>query len=173
MTIPGKNWVVGLLAVVAVGMVASQFLNLHKPHFPPSMGAPPAAAPVSEATPSAQPLPVPALGIDRHYAESNQAGWMNAPVRDPFLLLKPVSAQVLANQMNQLNQLKLKGIWRQNGVSLAAINHGVYRLGDVVNGCQITSIDGNGVWLENHGQKGFLGFKAPAPLTAPRSQPPP
>src|SRR6267154_3514044 len=98
----GSPWVTGALALVAVGVVVYQF----KPHTngsqsPASVPPPPAVnAPVSQAI-SSKPAsgtvqtPPPKMvvptnaAIDYGYVQSHFAEWLDAPQRDPFLILAP------------------------------------------------------------------------------------
>lgn len=175
--------VVGVLVVVAVGFVAYQ---IFQPHWPRTAApgavmaessrdgvpraAPPAPVPgaVTNETSragdrrSAPPAPVPAVVMDTNYAATRLSDWINAPARDPFLLAhKTVAASA------PLPPWKLKAIWRQDGVTMAAINQGVYRLGDVLDGYIIININDNEVWFEKDGRKAFLGFGSPEAAKAP------
>jgi hypothetical protein len=177
MKLLSNPWIVALMGVVAMIVFVSQTIHFHWPHFHGSRPAPSASAPAPPTSPvrvnaanSAAHEPAPA--IDRAFLESHLAAWMNAPVRDPFLQLDPVVPVSTNALLHQLNHLRLKAVWRQNGITRAAINRGIYGLGDEVEGCTVTRIDDNGVWLESNGQKQFLVFTSTreeesSPLTAP------
>jgi hypothetical protein len=158
-----------VLAVVAVGFVAYQTFHPHWPQAAAGGGPPPAppAAPaaVKDGTnrdggrSSALPAPVPGLVMDTNFAASRMSGWINAPPRDPFFLADK-TAEASSTPMPQW---RLKAIWRQGGDTVAAINDGVYRIGDVLDGCIILNINDNEVWFERNGRKMFLGFGNPEP----------
>ena len=149
--------VVVLLAAVAVVVVAQQILQFH--WLPRTAlagvrapGVNPPALPADDAAASPSD---PVLGIDRSYTEAHMSGWLESPQRDPFWQAKPALATVMTNSPIHFT---LKAIWRQDGISEAAINRGFYRTGDSVEGCLVDGIEDNGVWLVNNGQRGFLGF---------------
>ena len=153
-------WVVASMALVALLVFVSQTFHFHWPHSHGLGAAPFASAPATRPASvkvgaSSHEIPP---AIDRAFLESHLATWMNAPVRDPFLQLEPVVPVSTNALLHQLNHLRLKAIWRQNGISMAAINRGIYSLGDDVEGCTVTRIDDSGVWLEFDGQKQFLVF---------------
>ena len=158
-------WIVGLLAIMAVLTVAYQTFHprwpVHTPAAETSLPEPTAVATASPA-PAAPvaPTPAPAMvtAIDREYASAHVSAWLAAPRRDPFLLFtKSVAAPVA------LPRLILKAIWRQTGDSMVAINQGIYRLGDVVEGCKIISIENNEVGLLLNGQRVALVFSSTVP----------
>jgi hypothetical protein len=53
---------------------------------------------------------------------------------------------------------KLKGIWRQTGGRVAAINNGVYSEGDSIDGYKIEKIDGDQIWFQGPERLERLGF---------------
>jgi len=161
---------VGLLGVAALGMVVNLTLQYHWLHWPSWGGAKPSAA---VAKPAAQPLaagtnglPDPLALIDPSYPQAHLSNWLTAPQRDPFWQAKPT---VAPGQTNTVHQLKLRAIWRQSGVSMAAINQGLYRQGDSVDGCLVDTIEDTGVWLVVNGEKGFLRFSGPATTHGPHN----
>jgi hypothetical protein len=176
---PFRNpWFVGVLAVVAVALVVNQTFHPRWPHFAGGGGpapAPPAPAADTRHPAPTAPQPAPSAGpqlpagpgpaMDSMYAESHLPGWINTPKRDPFLQAGKSGATPV-----QMPRLKLKAIWRQHGVSMVAINQGIYRLGDVVEGCIIININDNEVWLELNGQKKVLGFDTPEPANVSPSK---
>ena len=107
---------------------------------------------------SAPPAPAPGPVMDTNYAAARMSDWINAPARDPFLL-----AHKSAASSSPPPQWILKAIWRQDGVTMAAINQGIYRLGDVLDGYIIININDNEVWFEKDARKMFLGFGRPEP----------
>ena len=190
-------WVTGALGAVAVAVVLYQVLAPHWQRGASAAGqpsAPLAAAPAS--VPPARPavgqgqaesnsrpsaLGSPAVAgtnaaeparIDRAYAELHFAGWVNAPKRDPFLLLGgETHGQEKANAETNspLLHWKLKAIWNQTGSRLAVINHAVYREGDEIEGYKIARIEGEEVWFQGPRRMERLGFekRGPAAVTAP------
>ena len=116
-------------------------------------------------------LPLPVQDLDQDYAGSHWAGWVESPKRDPFLLIKPVVAA--PPRTNFFVHFVLKAIWRQNGASLAAINDGVYRLGDSLDEYRVQSIGNQGVWLEVNSHKEFISFDVPGPDSGAEGGPQP
>jgi hypothetical protein len=159
--------VVGLLALVAVAFVAQQLLHLK--WLPKSALAGVRAPGVNPLVPPAGGTeagqPDPATAIDRSFAEAHMSGWLEAPQRDPFWQAKPTLAPALTNSPVHFT---LEAIWQQDGVSEAAINHGIVRPGDSVEGCLVDSIEDDGVWLVNNGQRGFLRFAGDNPANPAR-----
>lgn len=160
--------VVGLLAVAAVGFVAYQTIHPHWPQRSAADSPPPApVAPVAEPSRPAsaadpQPAAAPELAMDSNYVARRWSDWINTPRRDPFFL-----AQKAVASSAPLPPWKLKGIWLQSSVAMAAINQGVYRVGDVLEGYIILNINDNEVWLEKDARKVVLGFGNPAPAKIP------
>ena len=172
MKLLNNPWVVGLLVVVALVVVGYQSFHprwqhrvagaSHAPgpvteihHLPVTENRPPLSAAAS------QPARTPVSPVDSSYAQAHLAAWINAPQRDPFW-----QAPKTTSSSAPLPHWKLKAIWRQQGVTMAAINQGVYQLGDLLDGYIITLINDNEVWLEKDGQKAFLGFGNPEPAKA-------
>lgn len=168
-----NQWVVGALVLVALVYVFRQVL------YPPGRRAVarPGAGPVvtSAITPgggaasAAAPAPKPpeAIGIiDRDFAGAHWSIWIKSPERDPFLQTEPAPPAEPA-QSRPISQLKLNGIWRQDDVTLIAINRTIFHLGDVVGGYRIDKVDNGGVWLESHGQKQLLIFDSQVMAVSP------
>ena len=169
-----KTWTISLLAIGAVGFMAYQIMQSravrYNPPLPvpllPALVATNSAAATAAGTQSPTNLPT----IDVAFVETHWSQWVEAPHRDPFLQIKPVFVPVKVvktNQVSQLDHFTLKAIWRQHGVSLAAINQGIYRQGDALEDYQIGRIDDKGVWLEINGRKELLGFARPTRMSAP------
>jgi type II secretory pathway component PulC len=162
-----RNIAIVLLGIGAVAYLSYQiyYKSPLSSHYRPTVATNPAPAPVTTPAPAkptatnAPPALASVLKLDRHYAESHLAGWMASPLRDPFLLIKPVAPPA---HTNQVSNLTLKAIWRQDGVSMVVINHGIYRLGDTLGDAQIVNIENQGVWLEDNGKKEFVSFPGPA-----------
>ena len=187
MKLLGNPWVVGGLCVIAVAVVGYQFL-------PPRSGAgvppvpatgvspapaPPSVPPVSSvpatsvastqatarttAGTNATPLTTP---IDRAYVQSHFDHWLQAPQRDPFLLVTAAKPSTVAVPVSPVSHWKLKSIWRQTGGGIAAINQGVYAVGDLIEGYRIERIESDRVWFQGPTGRESLGFTNPQPPAA-------
>ena len=183
MKLLGNPWGVGLLCVIAVAVVGYQFL-------PPRSGAgvspvPPLGVSAAPAPPSVTPVPSvpatsalstqaatrtaagtnaapPATPIDRAYVQSHFAQWLQAPQRDPFLLVtaaKPSAAAAVL--VSPVIHWKLNSIWRQTGSRLAVINNAIYAEGDVIEGYKIEQIESDRVWFQGPTGRESLGFAKP------------
>ncbi len=92
-------WVSGALVILAVAVFLYQFRQPRRAQPRPAPAQAP--APVARLPKIKVPLPavpaatnaavLPALGIDRAYAESHLAEWADSPQRDPFFLIPVVS----------------------------------------------------------------------------------
>ena len=166
---------IALLVAAAVAVFAWPTIKARWAHF----HAAPAAAPAADAnapasgTNTEDEIPVfPGVNIDRAYGAANLAGWCETPGRDPFLMAEPAPPPELPSN------LTLKAIWRQGGVSLAAIDQGIYRLGDRIGGYRVVSIDDRGVVLESNDrgvapderQRTLLGFATPESKPSARAK---
>jgi len=168
MKIFSNPWMVGLLAAAAVACVAYQTFRPRWQKTPPvaadnqpfALVAQAAASPAPAAPRQAAPAPVSA--IDSRYLESHLSKWTDAPRRDPFFPTK------LAAVAAPLKPMKLKAVWRQDGVGMVAIDRGIYRLGDAIDGWTISTINDSEVWLESQGEKVRLGFAGLEPANPPK-----
>ena len=110
--------------------------------------------------------------MDRAFLESRFAAWVSAPARDPFLLVMPNeghSHPVLTN--SPVANWKLSGIWNQEGIRLAVINHRVYGEGDEIEGYRVERIVGGEVWFLGTNGVERLGIQqhhSPPPKTPPK-----
>lgn len=171
MKLLSNPWIVGALGLGAVVMVVFNTFHPHGPQMP-TLGtggpAPSSSAVVINALPQmpgtpaspAAAAPAPGMNIDMDYVRSHINDWLSVTQRDPFYLAKSTVVVSTNAPVRQINQLKLKAIWRQDGVAMAAIDDGIYRLGDEVDGRKVQRIDHNGVWLENNGKKEFVVFES-------------
>ena len=173
--------VTGLLAVVAVVVVYIQIapharLNLFAPSAPPlpMVSPPPAPAPApasSVAAPASAGQPAATVAeadppsqrpVDREFVELHFDGWVNWPQRDPFLVMTPDPPYPKTKDVDANSPVatwKLKAIYAQSGSKpIAAINHGVYREGDDIQGYKIIKIEGDEVWFQGPRRKERLGF---------------
>ncbi len=161
-------WVTGALAVIAVAVVVYQFMPQQRSgRSAPVSPAPPAVASApdnsgSPATPALQhstppasaslgatggPAEAPGPGMDRTQLESRFAGWVNAPQRDPFLLVSLGPQKTIVPTNSPVALWKLTGVWDQTGSRLAVVNNKVYGEGDEIQGFRIQKIEGDEVWF--------------------------
>ena len=118
----------------------------------------------SVVAPPPRTVPPPPMAIDRNYAQTRFASWIDAPPRDPFLIVSaststgpPAKTQL---EISPVAMMKLKGIWRQTGGNLAAIDRGLYSEGDqIVAGYKLDRIDGEQVWIQGPEKKERLDFE--------------
>lgn len=186
-------WVTGALALVAVAVVFYQVLGSQRSRRPapvspaaPATARPPnAIAPApgnaqSRATPApalasllatGSPAEAPGSGMDRSYLENRFAAWVNAPQRDPFLLVTVGPAQKIVVPTNSpVASWKLTGIWNQDGGRLAVINNKVHGEGDEIQGYRIERIEGDEVWFNGTNGLERLGLRrhrSAVPTNAP------
>lgn len=162
-------WVAGGLAAVAVAVV---FYVVFLPRLWPARrtqtqqstalamtNAPKGTA--SVVAPPPRTVPPPPMAIDRSYAQTRFAGWIAAPPRDPFLIVSAFAAAPAKAplEISPVAMMKLKGIWRQTGGNLAAIDKGVYSEGDqIVAGYKLDRIDSEQVWIQGPEKKERLDF---------------
>ncbi len=129
---------------------------------------PPAALTTPEATTNPTPLTSP-RPVDRAYAERHLEEWADAPSRDPFLLIPVVPTRPVHQYPSPVTKWKLKAIWRQANVRVAAINDHVYSEGDSIEGYRIEKIDGDQVWFQGPDRMEPLRFNAPPAAASPGS----
>jgi hypothetical protein len=192
-------WVSGALAVAAVAVVIFQVLGPQSrsrrpapsnPQ-PPATAAPPPVAAKSApiaSQPAPPPAPVPSRPaledtnktpeplLDRAYLDRHFAGWVNAPRRDPFLLVTPVVQKSVAPTNSPVRLWKVRALWNQTGGLLAVINNKVYSVGDEIHGYRIERIEGDEVWFA--GTNGIerleiLGHRSAVPATLTNGMAPP
>jgi hypothetical protein len=182
MNLLSNKWVVGALAVIALAVVWFQVVQPHMPHSSPAPQSPQASSPVlPPASTAAQPsiaasTPhiagtnlVPEDGLNRTYIASNFSTWFEAPQHDPFQM--QVSTNSASGTTNSpVASWKLKGIWRQTGSRLAAINKGIYAEGDEIEGYKLEKIEDDQVVFQGPSAQETLSF---APLEGGTNQPPP
>jgi hypothetical protein len=166
----------GVLAVVAVLVVAYQFtgLNIHFRIGGTAGQVVNAIAPALVApTPAPQPPPVtnqvaeatPDATIDRAYLEARFAKWVASPLRDPFLLFStdPKDKKDDEEFSSPISKWHLNGIWDQTGGKLAVINKRVHRVGDEIEGYKILKIEGEEVWFQGPKRKERLALEKKGP----------
>jgi hypothetical protein len=169
--------VVGLLAVLAVGMLVYYvfwpLISGQMGRRAPRAAAAPAptavAAPVNPAAPSSPMAqvkdvidkimgnePVPGPRLDLAAVQASGAKWLQSPRRDPFL-----GKRDSASRAELL--LKLKAIWRQTGSALAVINRSVLSEGDTILEFTLEKIETNHVWVTGPNGREPLIFDVPRP----------
>jgi hypothetical protein len=160
-----NTWVTGGLCAIAAVVVVYQLFqpSLHRHWSSGTKKAASPAAPASNPVAPSRPPPAlaalpPAARIETQYAQARMAEWINAPRRDPFLLLNPGPGKKASEKSSAVTRLKLQGIWRQTGGRFAAINNRIYGEGDVIEGYRIERIDADQVWFAGPGRKERLLF---------------
>ena len=174
MKLLNKPWFVGLLVVGAVAVIAYQLLapgwkRGRMYATTQSQAAPPqAAAPESRPKPETSPVVAAETGpatdkeserkVDTNFAREHFGDWIKSAA-DPFALAPTIAAKVV--EPSPVGGWKLKAIWHQTGGKLAAINKGVYREGDEIQGYKIEKIETDQVWFRGKQGKESLGFAKP------------
>lgn len=119
---------------------------------------------------------LPLQSVEAWVVEEKFKNWVAAPLRDPFLLLPPVTggqAGLMAQTNSPVKSWALQAIWNQTGTRLAVINDHVFQIGDVVEaGYKLIRIEKDEVWFQGPYQNERLGFAepkrtAPHPLSTP------
>jgi len=179
----------GILAVVAVLVIAYQFTGGAMARFKPAGITQRVIKELVSATaPPATPLPAPAEAtaptdtgagpeatVDRAYLEARFAKWVAAPLRDPFLLFGDAKEKAKEEEefASPISKWKLNGIWDQTGGKLAVINKRVYRIGDEIEGYKIIRIEGDEVWFQGPKRKERLALERRGPAVVPNPVFPP
>lgn len=191
-------WVTGALVVIAFVVVFYQVVkpqmgrfNLRRKPTPTQVAATapaPAPAVTSSRTVSAPtPPPVapaasgtnilleedafPSAPVDSSVAQARYKRWLEAPERDPFILVQPIETVEQAEVVQGASPIanwRIRGIWRQTGSRIAAINSGVYKEGDMCEGYKVERIETDQVWIvvSNRLERlrmGYLGKGTNAP----------
>jgi hypothetical protein len=170
--------VVVLVLVVAAGVIGVLQWRSLKPH---GARAPAGAAPTN-AVPAAvvagattnRTSAVTLMPVDRVAVQNRWSSWLNAPARDPFLVVTPRTPKQAA-QVSPANYLKLSATWLQTGSRLAVIDQRVYGEGDVVKGFKIVRIGASEVLLEGPEKNDtitFFSYVPPPPGALPGSRNP-
>jgi hypothetical protein len=183
-------WVTGALAVVAGVVVYFQVFapQSRSPGSAPVSPLPPvsprpqnAVAPAPRNPPALAgrgatngPAEAPEPRMDRTYLETRFPRWVNAPQRDPFLLIGPEPAQKnLVPTNSPVASWKLTGLWSQTDGHLAVLNNKVYAEGDEIEGYRIEKIEGDEVWLRGTNGLERLGLlRHRSAVKAPKAQAP-
>ncbi len=180
-----KPWVSGGLMVIALAVLLYQMgphigLRSRTGSAPRNSQTPlpaPAAsaittAPAPAAAPRTGPASVAQVPMERAYIQEHLAEWVDAPKRDPFLLLSDNTSGAMF-AMNQspspVAQWKLRAIWRQTGGRLAVINTNLYREGDLLQGYRVERIDEDQVVLR--GTNGTERLRFPRRIEQPKPRP--
>jgi hypothetical protein len=177
-------FVVGGLALLALGLVARSLLpafNRGAPSKPsakqtakPAQAKPAAAKTAAAKTgstavngasaretssaPAARPaveLAPPVYSVDAQQVEISLAKWMSAPKRDPFQVTVGENAPPRAEEV-----LELTAVWRQSGSHLAVVNGKIVGEGEAIEGFTIETIDENHLWLQGPRGAESLRFRS-------------
>jgi hypothetical protein len=105
-----------------------------------------------------EPTALPKVQVD--FFKTHMGEWLDAPPRDPFLLIGQPRVEHAGPTESPVKKWKLQAIWRQTGGRVAAINKGVYKEGDFIEGYKIEKIENDRVWLLGNGQRETLGFES-------------
>jgi hypothetical protein len=176
-------WIVGVLAIVAVLVVANSIFPNAIPHVwrqvSPGTATTPAAAPVDD-TPAPAPPPPAAPTTPAHSAaapvtaaapppatpsfdvasiRANAARWASSPRRDPFMGRR-TDKDSSGPRAAQL--LTLNGVWRQTNGTLAIINGRVLIQGETIEGFTVDRIEPDRVWVAGPNGREPLEFTVPA-----------
>ncbi len=160
-------WVSGVLVVIAIVVVAYQFVPLHWQSAVVGLAQAVAAAPdtsnpkapVAAETPAAELPDLPPVAIERQLIEARFPQWADAPRRDPFRLVPIVSDKPVHQYPSPVLVWKLKAIWRQTNGRIAAIDNRIYAEGDKVEGYRIQRIEADQVWFEGPDGPEALTFR--------------
>jgi len=158
-------WVTAGLCAIAAMVVICQFVQpsmrwrWSSSRHPVSKAAPASAPPPRPGGPATAVALPPAALIDTQYAQARMAEWIDGPRRDPFLLFNAAQVNRASDKPAAITRLRLKGIWRQTGGRIAAINNKVYREGDIVEGYRIERIDADQVWFAGPDRNERLAFE--------------
>ena len=156
------------LVVVALGSV---FFNSRKelrralgPRFAAGRKATP--TPAANAVPATPAAPLPALPtgestLRREVARNRMERWLQAPDRDPFAFVKPVSARPSIIATAKPDAFQVSAIWRQAGQQFAVINGKVLREGEEAFGYTVERIENGAIFLR-HPANGEVRAEFPA-----------
>ena len=162
-------WVVGALAIAAIGMVGYQILQARGKRPGPvhaALPAPPitsAPRPSGTSPTSGSTIPeetnlAPRLtNVDTNYFEARITNWTESPPHDPFHLLTVKAVQKFAAP-SPVPTWKLNAIWQQAGKPLVVIDRKVYQEGEEIGRYKIVRIDEAQVWFQGPEGVESLGF---------------
>jgi hypothetical protein len=158
-------WVSGGLTAAALAFVAYQAIGGrgHARTYAPLEPVPATASVPAASAPVAKP-PAGAghasrnEAMDRSYLVLHFTNWSHVVRRDPFLLYAPAQTKPGTNGPSPLAKWKLKGIWRQTGSSVVALNEALYQEGDMIEGYKIVRIEDEVVWFQNADSLHHLEF---------------
>lgn len=177
---------VGLLALVAIGLVAnsaikpllrSKVRKTFKPatvvqtvSAPARPVAPPPARDASPTSKSAVLLEKAAEtpgGIDLDLVRSRAAHWLAHPRHDPFEIRHIPDTSTNRSYPPAMELLTLTAIWRQTDSSLAVLNNRSYMAGDSVLRFTIKSIENDRVWVQGPNGRESVEFKGDLRIVPP------
>lgn len=155
-----KNLVVGLLVLVAIGMVGTRLMPLFSGGPSGSYEAT-AQEPEPREEESGPPAPVPGA------VEPLTA--LPISDRNPFTITSGRSPQPEPEAMN----LDLAATWHQAGASAAILNNRILRAGDRVGEAVLSSIETEGCWVLLEGTRTFVPVRSTIPQPAEQADPSP
>lgn len=184
-------WVVGLMAVAAVGIMVG---NLFWPAIQ-RWRAQRASAAATSASNAASTAPLGSVesvvaasvpgevavessghvrpdstSMDRPLIRKQLLRWLQASTRDPFVAIR-VTGREGPKGPPASDNLRVSAILRQTGSQLAIINQSLMAEGDKVAGYLLERIEGDGVWVR--GTNGLEQVKMPGPTLEPEPVVPP
>jgi hypothetical protein len=157
-----KPWVVGLLALCAVGLVAFQgfgFSTIREKVLSVSAVQAPETAEAEET--KAEAVTDNLTATDMFFVAGS---------RDPFAprVTATASTEKAAESTSTAMQtLKLAAVWLQGAESFVAINAQICRVGDAVAGASIESVTREGAWLRLPNGRQFLPVGREVTFAAP------
>ena len=151
--------VVGTLGVLAVAMILYNTRPMwqrkgQRPAASNSETSAPTPPPATQAVAITPYLEAPTQKTNRILPETNidltQVRWKlnGSPRRDPFQVTPATITNLFRAYPPAAELLRLTGVWRQTGSSLAVVNGRILGVGDHIQMFTIESIDGDSVWLE-------------------------
>jgi hypothetical protein len=108
--------------------------------------------------------------VDTTFVVARFQSWVNAPLRDPFMLLTPAveDPAFFAGETNSpVPTWTLNAIWNQTDSRLAVIDDKVCRVGDVIEGYELIRIENDEVWFQGPWRNERLGFGEPKKAEPP------
>jgi hypothetical protein len=169
--------VVGLLAVVAAALVFQRVVWPLMKHTGSQRQTPPAAVAALSVLPSPTPAPatqiktveesaagmMTGMGMDLATLERDSARWTETG-RDPFQSRLTAATNQAKAYPPAMQLLRLKGIWRQSGSSLAVVNDQVIAEGDAILAFTVQSIEDTRIWVTGPNGREAVEFRS---LSAP------
>ncbi|MCC6233096.1 MAG: hypothetical protein IT580_10665 [Verrucomicrobiales bacterium] len=182
--------VVGLMALLAVGVMVGNLFWPAIQRWRVNRAAAAAAALVAQNAPLGGPPAAPAgsasgagtnsastghvradsTSMDRATIREQALRWLQAATRDPFLAIH-VPGRVKPKGPPASDNLQVSAILRQTGSQLAVINQLIVGEGDKIAGYALERIEGDGVWVR--GTNGLERVQIRGPISEPEPVVPP